>query len=446
MTDLAFARAGGGSGGFGGGGGGGGGSGGGFGGGGSGGGGGGGLGLFLVIGVIVLLVVLGGAFTTARHRRKVKLRRERVHAAGAEAAEDDYYLDADLIEREAGELYVATQQAWDDRDVEQLNRLVGGDLMVEWRRRLADFQRRGWHNRVQVIGTPEATCVGLVNRDDDTEDRATVLISASLESYVETAEGYRLMEDGEADESLGVTEYWTLARCGGRWTVISIEQEAEGIHRLDEPIVAMPEADTDRIRARAVTELATADAVPEGFTTADLATLDFVGSARDQALDLSVADGRFAPDVMEVAARRVVAAWAEAVDGDDAALEVVSTPEAVQQLLSGGDASGRTRLVVRGPRVRRIRIAEVHVESEPAWMGIQVEVAGTRYVEDRDTTDVLSGSKSGVTTFTERWTLALTGPAESPWLLAAIALDRGAKTTAIDPLRGCESVPRGGLR
>lgn len=49
-----------------------------------------------------------------------------------------------------------------------------------------------------------------------------------------------------------------------------------------------------------------------------MADLEFVGESRAAGLDLSVADGRFAPDVVEVAVRRAVAGWAEAVDGDDA--------------------------------------------------------------------------------------------------------------------------------
>ena len=53
----------------------------------------------------------------------------------------------------------------------------------------------------------------------------------------------------------------------------------------------------------------------------ELVDVDFDGDARAAALDLSVVDGRFAPAVLEAAARRAVAAWAEAVDGDDAALE-----------------------------------------------------------------------------------------------------------------------------
>jgi hypothetical protein len=55
------------------------------------------------------------------------------------------------------------------------------------------------------------------------------------------------------------------------------------------------------------------------------------------------------------------------------------------------------------------------VEHVPATMTIAVELGGSRYVENRDTTTVVSGSKDRVATFTERWTLALDGPPDSPW-------------------------------
>jgi predicted lipid-binding transport protein (Tim44 family) len=48
-------------------------------------------------------------------------------------------------------------------------------------------------------------------------------------------------------------------------------------------------------------------------------------------------------------------------------------------------------------------------------MTVELELGGNRYVEDRDTTSVVSGSKDTTTTFTERWTLALAGPDEAPW-------------------------------
>lgn len=408
-----LAQAGGGSGGFGGGGGGGGG--GGFGGSGSGSGSGGGGSVFFLIGFVILgiAVVIAGLLQA----RKIRRRRERVHTAAAEAAGDDAYLAAEAVEREGRELYLATQEAWDRRDRDELHRLVGRDLMVEWARRLDDFERKGWHNRVKVTGTPDIKYVSLVNRADDAEDRVVVLIEASMEAYVETADGKRVMRDDESDETVSLEEYWTLARHEDHWMVVSIEGSSEGEHHLESQIVAMPESDVEALRGQAVTELASASAVPEGFTTADLAVVDFEGSAREEALDLSVSDGRFAPDVLEVAARRAVAAWAGAVDGSDSALEALASPEAVRALLHGDDESGRTRLVVRGPSVRRITIAAVRVEASPAQMEVEVEVSARRYVENRDTTDVVSGSRDSATQFTERWTFALDGPAEAPWRL-----------------------------
>ena len=45
-------------------------------------------------------------------------------------------------------MFHAIQGAWDARDEQALDALVGHDLMVEWHRRLEDFERKGWHNRV----------------------------------------------------------------------------------------------------------------------------------------------------------------------------------------------------------------------------------------------------------------------------------------------------------
>lgn len=52
-------------------------------------------------------------------------------------------------------------------------------------------------------------------------------------------------------------------------------------------------------------------------------------------------------------------------------------------------------------------------------MTLAVELGGRRYVEDRDTASVLSGSKSEAALFTERWTLALDGPEAQPWRIVA---------------------------
>ena len=57
------------------------------------------------------------------------------------------------------------------------------------------------------------------------------------------------------------------------------------------------------------------------------------GSARAAALDLSLVDGRFAPDVLATAIGEVVDAWAQAIDGPDEPLAARTTPQALRALL-----------------------------------------------------------------------------------------------------------------
>src|SRR5207302_3382060 len=180
--------------------------------------------------------------------------------------------------------------------------------------------------------------------------------------------------EGQLGETRRLREFWTLRRRGTRWILASIEQGAEGSHALDEEIVATPWSDEQAMRDEALVEGAVADAVPRGTNIAEVADLQFDGDARAAALDLSLADGRFAPDVLEIAARRAVAAWAEAVDGSDASLAAIAHPEAAKQLLHPGDSSAGTRLVVRGPRVKQIRIVALDAAATPPTMTIEVDV------------------------------------------------------------------------
>lgn len=343
-----------------------------------------------------------------------------MRAAAAEAAEDDPAFAADRVTRETSVMFHAIQGAWDARDERALSMLVGEDLMVEWRRRLEDFARKGWHNRVRVITGPRVRYVGLTNREPDDEDRAVVHVEAALEDYVERPGGARIMRSGDDDTVNELREYWTLAKRSGRWILVSIEQDAEGRHQLDAPIVASPWSD-ERLRDESLVEQAAAGAALPGFTTADLADVDLAADARAQALDLSLADARFAPDVLAAAARRATAAWADAVDGEDAPLAAVATPEALSALLYGGDESHKSRLVVRGPRIEHVQIERIDATQEPARMTLAVRASGRRYVEDRDTAAVLSGSREREREFTERWTLALDGADGTPWRLVGVS-------------------------
>jgi hypothetical protein len=286
--------------------------------------------------------------------------------------------------------------------------------MVEWRRRLDDFDRKGWHNVCEIQHGPEVEYVGLTNRAADTDDRAVVRVEALLRDVVLDRSGNVIKRSDSASETTALAEYWTLAKRDGRWILLSIEQDAEGRHHLDAPVVASPWGDEDRMRDEALTELATADAVP-ATALAEIVQVDMDGDARATALDLSLVDGRYAPAVLEAAARRGVAAWSEAVDGDDAALEAIADPAAIDALLYPGDPSRKTRLVIRGPELGALRITGVGERT----MTVEAQVSGRRYREDRDTLALVEGSRDRETRFAVRWTLALSDDADTPWRVVA---------------------------
>jgi predicted lipid-binding transport protein (Tim44 family) len=359
------------------------------------------------------------ANTGHNSKRRLSQRRRRVELAAAEAAEDDPAFAPDNVRATAKRLFLDIQKAWDADDRLALRGLVATDLLNEWERRLDDFDRRGWRNHVEPLEDPHIEYVGLTHKGDPENDRVVVRIEARLKDYVVDANGRHLKRSGRLGETTRIREFWTLQRRGEHWILGSIEQGAEGGHTLEEQVVATPWADERGMRDEALIEGAVADAVPQGTRVAEVADLQFEGDAHSAANDLSLADGRFAPDVLEIAARRAVDAWADAVDGNDTQLRQIATAAAAGDLLyPNGD---HTRLVVRGPQVSRIRIVALDAAAEPPTMIIEVDLQGRRYLEDRDTTAVVAGSRSRATGFTERWTLSLTGDARQPWRITSVA-------------------------
>lgn len=429
----ALGLAGGGSGGFSGGGGGGGG-GGGFG----GGGGGSGTGTAdplasaIILGVVILIIVvstllsrrkaLDGTWTKAGARRRdaetaeARERRARqVDAAAFTAASDDPDFARELVTQQAARLFRDIQAAWDRRDVAALESMVGPELMVEWRRRLDDFAAKGWHNRVAVRES-SAEYVGLTNLPAEEDDRVVVRVSAVCDDWVVDRDGRVIHHTGNDTSETWVREYWTLVMRDGRWTLGSIEQDAEGEHHLTAPLIAEPGDDVGGLRDATVVEQAVADAAPAGDLAA-LTPLDFPGDAAAAAREMALVDQRFEPDVIEVAVRRAVAAWAEAIDGDDDALLAISDPAVVNELLYEGDAGGRTRVVVRGPRLLGLHVSGLDTRATPPRVTVRAEVEGARYVEDRDTATVLRGDPRRRAPFTLRLDLALGDDPDDPWRL-----------------------------
>jgi predicted lipid-binding transport protein (Tim44 family) len=351
--------------------------------------------------------------------RKSSKRERRVELAAAEAADEDPDFAPDRVRAAAASLFLEIEKAWDAGDRFAMRGLVSPDLLVEWERRLDDFEGRGWHNHVEPIGEPSVEYVGLKRTGDADTDHVVVKIDARVKDYVADRSGRHLKRTGSVSEITRIREFWTLQKRNGHWTLTSIEQGGEGKHALDEEIVATAFGDETGLRDEALIEGAVADQVPEGTKVAEVADLQYDGDAHAAAMDLSLADGRFAPDVLEVAARRAVNAWAQAIDGDDALLDGMATPAVKRELLYAGDTSGAVRMVVRGPVVNRIRIVNLDAGAEPPTMTVEIDITGRRYVENRDTAAVIAGSRTRKSSFTERWTLSLSGDEAQPWRITA---------------------------
>jgi hypothetical protein len=154
---------------------------------------------------------------------------------------------------------------------------------------------------------------------------------------------------------------------------------------------------------------------------AEVADLDFAGPAGAAALDLALVDERFDPDLIEASVRRIIAAWASAIDGDDTALEALGQSDAVRALLYPGDADRHTRLVLRDPHIRTVRITALDPAAQPPTLSIVVRGSAVRYIEDRATAAVPSGNADSERPVRLSWTLALEAPRPWPWRLASVA-------------------------
>ncbi len=319
---------------------------------------------------------------------------------------------------EAAALHRRIVAAWTARDRDALARDLGPDLLAEWVRRLDDFDRKGWHNVCEIRKPPEVEYLGLTNREDDAEDRVVVRVTAELRDVVIDRDGKVIKRNEEDDELTTLAEYWTLGpprrRLDPRTRSSRTPRARTTSTRRSSPRRGPT---TPACTTRRSPSSRSPTPCPDG-DIAGLVDVDYAGDARTQALDLSVVDGRFAPAVLEAAARRAVEAWAEAVDGADTALERAATPEAAHALLyprgEEHPARGPRPEARAAPDRRRSTPTRARSRSRPSS-------SGRRYLEDRDTAAVLEGSKDRATTFTERWTLALGDDPATPWRIVATA-------------------------
>ena len=287
-------------------------------------------------------------------------------------------------------------------------------------------ERAGWTTSTGRAGTTAWRCVadptvlyvGITNREDDDEDRAVVRIEAKLKrvrggprgpaGHAQGREGRardarRVLDPGAPRRRSGWSSRSSSARRATiSWTSRSWPRRGRTTQRLEDEV-----ADGARRGRRAFPRASPPRTWPRWSSTATRARTPSTCPWPTR---------RFAPGRARGGRPARGRGLGEAVDGDDAALERWRRPRRSASCSTAATRRAKTRLVVRGPRVKRIRIAAVQVEQVPATMTVERgagRTAATWRTATRPT--VVSGSKDSAATFTERWTLALDGPADAPW-------------------------------
>jgi hypothetical protein len=203
---------------------------------------------------------------------------------------------------------------------------------------------------------------------------------------------------------------WTLIREGESWSVDRVESAVDGRHYLTDPLP--DHGSGQELHDEATISTAVEDVAPGELPVAELTDVD--ASTKSQLLDLSLVDGRFAPDAIAACVCEIARVWESATFARDRrVLERWCTPEAATQLFHPTPHGLRRVLNLE---TRRVQINALHPDPEPPTVSVTLELHGQRWLAT-DRGGKISGSRTRQREFTEHWTLRLDPSTESPWRL-----------------------------
>ena len=195
----------------------------------------------------------------------------------------------------------------------------------------------------------------------------------SLRDVVIDRNGNVIKRKEEDDELTTLAEYWTLGRAGDRWILHSIEQDAEGAHHLDAPIVASPWSDDSRLHDDALTELAVADAVPDPRSAGRRRRL----RRRRAHAGARPLGGRRSLRPRGAGGRRPAGGRGVGRGGRRRRRRARARGDAGGGARAAVPARQNTRLVVRGPRLPRLRSSRSTPQAQPPTFTVEaVSTAG----------------------------------------------------------------------
>ena len=163
----------------------------------------------------------------------------------------------------------------------------------------ADFATRAGTTGPKSAPQPTSSTCGLVNREDDSEDRVVVRLEASMGDWCRTQRRPRGSSTTAATRRRAAPRVLDAGpRRRSRWMLLSIEQQAEGDRNLDGELVASPVERRQRLPDAALARGRGGDRTHAAGTRPPTSwTRTSPRTPAPRRCDLSLADARFAPEV-----------------------------------------------------------------------------------------------------------------------------------------------------
>jgi len=364
------------------------------------------LGASIAVGTVLVGSIAYYWFTTlqsAARRERAALRERaratRAHYAAVEAAEDDPIFSPDEIDRAVIEVVALADGLWRSQVIGTLDDRPDARLVRAWAR---SWQWLG--DGLEVVAKPSIDLIGVVNRDDEDEDR--IVLRVRLRIDCKYPKGGRL-----GPHHVHLDQRWTFRRSSTRWVLVSVSGDPLAGPVLTAPLIPNPSSDTDRLTDESLAELADRRKVGNDVALSDLVNAD--DPAAFALLDLSVVDNRFGPELIAAKLARLLEAWESAVSGSEGPLEEQASDSARDALLR---PSFRTRLIVRDVVLKSWEATVLDLSRHPPTVEVNLDVAAVRYVVRNDGAAV-AGNHTDPNQMRLTWVLELRDSVQDPWWL-----------------------------
>ena len=361
-----------------------------------------------IVGEVVVAVVIGGSLAfywltaigkEARHERaafKEHARANRAHLAAIEAAEDDPSFSPDVIRQYVSQVVALAGSLWQTESPGAVHGRPDAELVSKWAR-----SRQAWlGGGLRVMGKPSVDLLGVVNRDDEDENRVDLRVRVWIHC-----------KQPRCGRFMHLDERWTLGRSGGRWVVVSMGGDPLAGPVLTAPLVPNRSFDTDRLREQSLAELADGQKVGDNVALSELVSADEPPALALQ--DLSVLDGRFAPGLIAAELAHLVEAWEEAATGSEVPLAQLANEEARTALLRPGH---RIRLVTQDAELKSWKPTKLDLSRQPPAIEVRLDVEAVRFVTTEHGGHI-TGDESARRRMALAWVLELTSSSQTPWRL-----------------------------